>query len=244
MNNPEQPSWTNKQGWQRGDDVDRELKRQQEEAAASKTAPKAETARKAENPWARGEQNERELGPLEVAKIRALVRASTGREGIAMYESKDAAGQKNQTAVILESATRGKTDSETASMLRERFRPEVSEEIDYFRELLGLKQEHPETFQLDGRGLIPGEFSQKYVKLDIKTLSSEELRALGEQVLGLLACAVPTAKPLKSGEAYSYRPDDLHVAAQWVSERYPEVSFEFSENPAKGAFSYVARLKQ
>lgn len=132
------------------------------------------------NPWGRGDEHEKELGPEEVAKIRAKV-----------------ANRKPQR--------------------------------------IGITPIGPgkDTFAVvsDGAKLTESELAG-------------ELNALGGNVLGLLACAVPTAKPPKSGEPFLYRPDDIRFAARWVSERYPEVSFEFSENYAKNTFTYLAKLKQ
>jgi hypothetical protein len=61
MGTPEQPSWTNKKGWERGDDAEAEVKRSQ--------SKQPEPAKPRNNPWAKGGELEKTLTPQDLEAI-------------------------------------------------------------------------------------------------------------------------------------------------------------------------------
>jgi hypothetical protein len=70
MNSPEQPSWTTKKGWERGDDAEREVKRQEQAAQGAAVRQEEPLKTKRENPWAKGDEYEAELGTDKVDQLR------------------------------------------------------------------------------------------------------------------------------------------------------------------------------
>ena len=180
----------------------------------------------------------------DAARKRASLELTMQRAG---HLAQEAGAPEMNVMTVDTDSIKDLTDEELSKTMREKFKAMMEPSLDSFRTVLiarggSLKQ----TYPLDSKGFVPFEEQNKYAVVSVEDEESlvRELNQIEEaQVPGLLFCAIPTARATEHMEAFLTKPEDLRVAAEWITERHSDITITITERTNE-SFSYIARLKK